>query len=223
VVVNHRNLARVTAPAAPSNPNRKGKGKKKKKKGLSLGELMASGDGDESEDFDAPSPSPGPGGTKLTQYMFSSPHHSAAQRLYYLLATRPAPTQSAGEQQQPGGGRSPVAPGGDAAAVEGGCHALVFVETTAVAQELAGELKALGLVAFALHDRTPKAQVSMRCTLQTSELSKSIIIDVKGRTHCCLDTDTHLCSLALYDMVNCCNDPAYHAATNRHRNTSSAS
>lgn len=37
---------------------------------------------------------------------------------------------------------------------------MVFVETTAVAQELVGVLKALSLVAFALHDRTPKAQVN---------------------------------------------------------------
>lgn len=170
MVVNHRNLARVNAPAPPPNPHRKGKGKKKKNKGLSLGELMASGDGDESEDFDTPpgpcSPAPSPANGP---YMFSSIQHSSKERLYYLLATRPSPTQSAGLLQQYGVDRSAVGGGGDAAAVEGGCHALVFVETTAVAQELAGELKALGLVAFALHDRTPKAQVSMRCTFETSQ------------------------------------------------------
>ncbi len=189
MVVNHRNLARATAPAPPPNPNRKGKGKKKKKNGLSFGELMASGDGDESEDFESET-LPGPRSPTLSTgggpYMFSSTHHSAGQRLYYLLATRPPPTESTGAQQQSGGVRS-AAGGGDAAAVEGGCHALVFVETTAVAQELAGELKALGLVAFALHDRTPKAQVSMRWTFQTSNIGAELLYQhlVKGRTHRC--------------------------------------
>ena len=161
MVVNHRNLSRATSPGPPPNPNRKGKGKKKKKKGLSLGELMTSGDGEESEDFDTPSapcsPSASTGG--LATYMFSSTRHSAEQRLYYLLVTRPAPTQSAEIQQQSRGGGSAIAADGGAIAVEGGCHALVFVETTAAAQELVGELKALSLVAFAVHDRTPKAQV----------------------------------------------------------------
>lgn len=161
VVVNQRNLSRATATAGPPSNATKGKakGKKKKKKGgLSLGELMASGN--DSEDFDDPPPaSPSPGG--VAKYVFSSTCRTPEQRLYYLLATRPSPRQSAAVQQQhrqqlPDGGAN-----ADASAVEGGCHAVVFVETTAVAQELVGMLKALSLVAFALHDRTPKAQVTI--------------------------------------------------------------
>lgn len=155
VVVNQRNLSRVEATHPPPKAtNGKAKGKKKKKGGLSLGELMASGN--DSEDFDAPPPAlPSPGG--VAKYMFSSTHHTPEQRLYYLLATRPSPNQS-GRGGSVGGGGG--AAGGGAATVEGGCHAVVFAETTAVAQELVGELKALGLVAFAVHDRTPKAQVT---------------------------------------------------------------
>eukprot|EP00752_Nemacystus_decipiens_P010224 g9110.t1 len=171
VVVNQRNLNRATAAGPPPTSTKgKAKGKKKKKKkkkggGLSLGELMASGD--DSEDFDAPFPAPpSPGG--VAKYVFSSAHHTPEQRLYYLLATRPcSPGLSAGvHQQQSGGGGNIDAAGGGggvaAVAVEGGCHVVIFVETTAVAQELVGVLKALGLVAFALHDRTPKLQAQER-------------------------------------------------------------
>ena len=158
MVVNQRNLNRASGDQPPNATKGKAKGKKKKKKkkgGLSLGELMASGN--DSEDFDAPPPSarPSPGGG-VAKYVFSSTRHTPEQRLYYLLATRPSPTGM--HQQQSGGGGSINA---DAStAVEGGCHAMVFVETTVVAQELVGVLKSLSLVAFALHDRTPKAQVT---------------------------------------------------------------
>lgn len=161
-MVNQRNLSRATGPPPPKASS-KGKGKKKKKKGaLSLGELMTTGS--DGEDFDAPPPAPpSPGGVPV-KCVFSSTHHTPEQRLYYLLATRPSPKHSAGAQRQQlsGGGGSIDAAAGAVAAVEGGCHAVVFVETTADAQELVGVLKALNLVAFALHDRTPKAQVTLQ-------------------------------------------------------------
>lgn len=171
VVVSQRDILRVAKPG-PSKTAKKAKGKKKKMSSNPLAELMASGDGDESDGFDTPLPSHRPcsvvavaGGSN--GFIFASAHHSREQRLYYLLATRPAPPQQPGE-----GGGTAGTPGGDGgvggtgagagagAAMEGGCHALVFVETTAAAQELVGELKALSLVAFALHERTPKAQVN---------------------------------------------------------------
>lgn len=162
VVVSQRNLSRVAKPE-PSKATKKAKGKKRKIASNPLRELMASGDGDESADF-APLPTGVAGAGGITQFMFSSAHHSREQRLYYLLATRPAPprlSSSAGDQEQLSeGGSTGDASGGAGATVEGGCHALVFVETTTAAQELVGELKALSLVAFALHERTPKAQVT---------------------------------------------------------------
>lgn len=161
VVVNQRNLSGAMTTGLPPTNAAKGKAKKKKKKkgGLSLGQLMASGN--DSEDFDVPPPTP-PSSGGVAKYIFSSTHHSPQQRLYYLLATRPSPPHSAGAQQQSGGGGSidTAAAGSGAPTVEGGCHAMVFIETTSVAQELVCELKALGLVAFAVHDRTPKAQVT---------------------------------------------------------------
>ena len=167
MVVNQRNLSTATATAGPPTNSTKGKKKKKKKKGggLSLGELMASDN--DSEDFDAPTLTP-PSAGGVAKYVFSSTHHTPEQRLYYLLATRPSqPNQPAGvhHQQQSGGGESidDCAAGGGGAgagAVDGGCHAVVFVEQATVAQELVGVLKALSLVAFAVHERTPKAQVT---------------------------------------------------------------
>eukprot|EP00903_Cladosiphon_okamuranus_P009531 g9080.t1 len=158
VVVNQRHLSRE-APGPPPKPT---KGKKKKKNGaLTLGELMASGN--DSEDFDTSPPTPPPPGG-VAKYVFSSTHHTLEQRLYYLLATRPSqPKHLAGvhhhHHHQPGGGGSvDGSSAAAAAAVEGGCHAVVFVENTAVAQELIGMLKALSLTAYAVHDRTPKAQ-----------------------------------------------------------------
>lgn len=84
---------------------------------------------------------------RIPQLSFASAH-SREQRLYYLLAMR-------GQPQAKG------ADGNKAEEIrEGGCHAVVFVETTTGAQCLLGELKALGLTAFAVHERTPKAQVT---------------------------------------------------------------
>lgn len=84
---------------------------------------------------------------RIPQISFSSAH-SQEQRLYYLLTMRRQP-QAKG------------ANGNKAEEIrEGGCHAVVFVEATTGAQCLLGELKALGLTAFAVHERTPKAQVT---------------------------------------------------------------
>lgn len=84
---------------------------------------------------------------RVPQLSFASTH-SREQRLYYLLAIR----------------SQPQAKGADGSKTEetqeGGCHAVVFVEATNAAQCLLGELKALGLAAFAVHERTPKAQVT---------------------------------------------------------------
>lgn len=172
VVVSQRDVLRVAKPG-PSKAAKKAKGKKKKISSSSLAELMASGDGNESDDFDTPLPTHRPcsgvaGAGGINEFIFASSQHSLEQRLYYLLATRPAPPQQPGEVGSTGG--TPGGAGGvggacasasAGAAMEGGCHALVFVETTAAAQELVGELKALGLVVFALHERTPKAQVTI--------------------------------------------------------------
>ena len=142
MVVTARNL---TARSSKPPPAAGQKGKKRKKQDL-LGDLTI----DESDDFDASTPGSSPppllvgaGGTRTREYIFSSAH-SRVQRLYYLLSTR---------RQTQGDGAS-------GNTEEGGCHAVVFVEMAAVAQELVAELKALGLQAFVLHERTPKAQVS---------------------------------------------------------------
>ncbi|CAM9849465.1 unnamed protein product [Ectocarpus sp. 4 AP-2014] len=181
VVVSQRNLHSNSTPqqypqAKKGKPGKKGK----KKRGLGLADLIAPGDGDDSDDFDAPpsaSPVASTGG--VAEYIFSSKHHSREQQLYYLLTTRTsqlcAPTGQRQQQQSGEGGGIPDAP----TAVEGGCHALVFVETIAVAQELVGELKALSLVAFAVHDRTPKAQVQehvKRFLAATSSERSSVLV-----------------------------------------------
>lgn len=162
VVVSQRNLHSNSTPQQHPQAKKGRLGKKGKKRGLGLADLIAPGDGDDSDDFDAP-PSASVASTGgVAEYVFSSKHHSREQQLYYLLTTRTSElcaTRQQQQQQQSGeGGGIPDAP----TAVEGGCHALVFVETIAVAQELVGELKALSLVAFAVHDRTPKAQVGRR-------------------------------------------------------------
>lgn len=161
VVVSQRNLqAKAASQRAPqANKGNKATKGHKKKKGLGFGDLIAGGDGEDSDDFDAPPPqrrAPTVGAGGIAEYMFVSTHNSREQRLYYLLATRPATPASTATE---GSGAAGVL------AVEAGCHALVFVETTAVAQALIGELKALSLAAFAVHERTPKAQVksSMTC------------------------------------------------------------
>ena len=148
VVVTARNL---TARSSKPPPVAGKKGKKRKKQGSLLGDLTI----DESDEFDESTPGSPPqpllaSGTRTREYMFSSAH-SRVQRLCYLLSTRP---QARGEEACKGKGSS----GGTE---EGGCHAVVFVERAAVAQELVAELKALGLQAFVLHERTPKAQVSV--------------------------------------------------------------
>lgn len=148
VVVTARNLtARSNKPPSAAGK----KGKKRKKKESLLGDLTI----DESDDFDASTPGSSPqplpvgaGGTRTREYLFSSAH-SRMQRLYYLLSTR---RQAQVEEARKG------VPSG-CSTEEGGCHAVVFVEMAAVAQELVAELKALGLQAFVLHERTPKAQV----------------------------------------------------------------
>lgn len=151
VVVSARNLqAAANNNKSSLTQARKSKPKKRKKDGGVFGELMASRDRTDSDDFDNPcTPIPSHAsalGSEVRQYLFSSAH-SREQRLYYLLATRAQPQV---------GGR---ASGGEVLAAEGGCHAVVFVETIAVAQELLAVLKALSLAAFAVHERTPKAQV----------------------------------------------------------------
>lgn len=165
VVISQRNLQSKPTSQRPPQAN-KGKATKgqKKNKGLAFGDLIAAGDGDESDDFDAPPPSrraPVVGASGVAEYMFASTHTSREQRLYYLLATRPAAAASAA-----GASSGDAVAAASTAAVEGGCHALVFVETTAVAQGLIGELKALSLVAFAIHERTPKAQVIISMTFK---------------------------------------------------------
>lgn len=148
MVVTARNLTARSSRPPPAGGK---KGQKRKKQGSLLGDLTI----DESDEFDASTPdSPpqpllvGAGGTRTRDYLFSSAH-SRLQRLCYLLSTRP---QARGEEACKGKGS-----GGTE---EGGCHAVVFVEMVAAARELVANLKALGLQAFVLHERTPKAQVS---------------------------------------------------------------
>ncbi|CBJ32117.1 conserved unknown protein [Ectocarpus siliculosus] len=180
VVVSQRNLHSNSTPQQHPQAKKGKKGKKdKKKRGLGLADLSAPGDGDDSDDFDAPPSASAVASTGgVAEYIFSSKHHSREQQLYYLLTTRTSDMcATRGQQQhQPGeGGGIPDAP----TAVEGGCHALVFVETTAVAQELVGELKALSLVAFAVHDRTPKAQTQehvKRFLAATSSERSSVLV-----------------------------------------------
>ncbi|CAM9683583.1 unnamed protein product [Scytosiphon promiscuus] len=176
VVVSQRNLQSKPASQGPRQ-GKKGKPTKgqKKKKGLGLGDLIAGGDGDESDDFDAPPhprPAPVVGASGIAEFVFSSTHNSREQRLYYLLATRPA-TPSSTATLSSGARAAPPA-----AAAEGGCHALVFVETTAAAQGLIGELKALGLAAFAIHERKPKAQAQehIKRFLASASTEKSSIL-----------------------------------------------
>lgn len=151
VVVTARNLA--TRPSKPP-PGAGKKGKKRKKQGSLLGDLTIVEEENDNFDASTPGSSPQPlfvgaGGAPTREYLFSS-SHSRVQRLYYLLSTR---RQAQGEEAIDGKGS------GGGGTEEGGCHAVVFVEMAAVAQELVGELKALGLQAFVLHERTPKAQV----------------------------------------------------------------
>lgn len=78
------------------------------------------------------------------EYVFAS-SHERQERLYYLLRVQC---------------RASGAVGRDVLVVrEAGCHALIFVKTTSIAQELLAKLKALNLTAFSIHERTPKAQV----------------------------------------------------------------
>ncbi|CAM9443943.1 unnamed protein product [Ectocarpus sp. 6 AP-2014] len=180
VVVSQRNLHSNSTPQQHPQAKKGKKGKKgKKKRGLGLADLSAPGDGDDSDDFDAPPSASAVASTGgVAEYIFSSKHHSREQQLYYLLTIRTSDmcATRGQQQQQPGeGGGIPDAP----TAVEGGCHALVFVETTAVAQELVGELKALSLVAFAVHDRTPKAQAQehvKRFLAATSSERSSVLV-----------------------------------------------
>lgn len=67
------------------------------------------------------------------------------ERLYYLLHVQHLPSVS--KEERSGAQR------------EEGCHALVFVGTIPAAQELLAQLKALSVWAFAVHERTPRAQV----------------------------------------------------------------
>lgn len=148
VVVSAQNLqAKPTKPAVV--PPSSGKGKKKSKKKQNILDfddphLIISDD----EDFDnndsnrgssGRTPPPHPGAEGVHKKRIFSSAHTREQRLYYLLTMR---TQANGEGHE-----------------EGGCHAVVFVEAITVAQELIAELKALSLVAFAVHERTPKTQV----------------------------------------------------------------
>lgn len=140
-----------------------GKKKKKNKKDKNVLSEFTTEGGEDSDDFDTSSVSPSAlsgDGEVVGGFCFSSAH-SREQRLYYLLAvTRSRPTEV------------PTRQGVDVASVfrEGGCHAVVFVETIICAQELIAELKALSLTAFAVHERTTKAQVLLLLlywTLQT--------------------------------------------------------
>lgn len=152
VVVTARNL---TAKSDSPLPAAGKKGKKRKKQASLLGDLTII---DESDDFDASTPGSSSQPSTVDaggapEYLFSSAH-SRVQRLYYLLSTR---RRAQGEEAS-------IAKGTSGGTEEGACHAVVFVEMAAVAQELVAELKALGLQAFVLHERTPKAQVRLRST-----------------------------------------------------------
>lgn len=141
----------------PKNQGHSNTGKKKMKKKDLLSEVM-SRDRQDSDDFDAPPACPAPrsgGSEAVGELLFSSSAYSREQRLYYLLAVT-------------------ISSVGASCAQEGGCHTVVFVETTAVAQDLIVKLKALSLTAFAVHERTIKAQV---CTTGNA----CIIIAVFGK------------------------------------------
>lgn len=148
MVVSARNLQ-----AKPNKPGPPAAGKKKqgkrKKQGNLFGDLIMSPDDAESDGFEAP-PARDPSHASMVdaggvrEYLFSSTH-SREQRLYYLVATR-------------GSGAATTT----TTTAEGGCHAVVFVEAIATAQGLIADLKALSIQAFAVHERTPKAQVIYR-------------------------------------------------------------
>lgn len=152
MVVAAQNLQATPNKAGPAPIGNKRK-RKKHSGGDLLGRPIASRNGAEGHAFDGSpsSSSSDPSAVRtggVREYLFSSAH-SRVQRLYYLLATRPI-AHTEGETTE----------GASSRTEEGGCHAVVFVEATVIAQELIAELKALSLTAYALHERTPKAQVS---------------------------------------------------------------
>lgn len=175
VVVSPRELQRhlkagsVDA-AAPSSSKKgsKGKGnlpkggnaaKGTKRKKNSLSELLGHDGGRadiDADEFDSPlTPrcDDASGGISIGKFVFTTSQHSRQHRLCYLLAIRPAL-------------RAGTAGGTGLVDVEeGGCHAVVFVESIGVAQELLGELKAMSLTVLAVHERTPKAQVRLLTVL----------------------------------------------------------
>lgn len=157
VVVSARMLQAKTAKPDASSVTKRNKVKKKRQVDV-FEEMKDSRDEWGSEDSSScHAPSRGVSSPTLNahyRYLFASVH-TREQRLYYLLATR-SPTG--------------VATGAiEASTQEGGCHALVFVETVAAAQEIVADLKALNMAAFAVHERTPKAQVSNYIYLELRE------------------------------------------------------
>lgn len=141
------------------------KGKSKRQRQNMLSELLDTKDGTDNDSFYSPFPVSAMAAASEVPpaaFIFASAR-SRQQRLYYLLTT----CSRAAEDANGGGGH------GVMVSEEGGCHSVVFVETTTLAQELLAELKALTLTVFAIHERTPKPQVYLRSSHSlTSDSSK---------------------------------------------------